>query len=544
MSNPVVSDGSDGTSYSLSGSIGKVGLDGESSEGGVGPLEPTVGQRALSGVFWLTLQKWAVRLFGLVTIAILTRLLSPEDFGAVAAASTVLPFFYLLADFGFAAYIVQATRADQRLLSTGFWFSCVAGLGLCGLLVMIAPLFGIIYGGSQTVPILQVLALSALVTAVSSVPSALLRRSMRFRTVAGQGTVAAVVGQVTGIAMAVNDFGAWALVGQTLASGIVGAVLAWIAARWRPSFAFSGHDFTTMARFGSKVLGVEFIAVLRAWAEAAIITTTLGIAALGYLSIAQRLVLIVQELTGGALIPVSTVAFAKVRDSYERVTHAYLRALRLTYATLSLPLVMVAVGAPLIVPILFGDGWSVSSQLAQILALAGILTVGAALDHGLFYGMGKPGLWLVYAVVVDAITVGTTAVASQWGLVSLAWAFLVVAFVATLARWFLVARILGTSVRTVIRPFNVLCVTIAGSGTVGVLTVGLTSGLQPLVAAFILGSVLLVTHVILLRLFASDVFIEANQLIGRSRLAKYVTHFNRNGSRKVRSRTADRRSSR
>ena len=66
-----------------------------------------------------------------------------------------------------------------------------------------------------------------------------------------------------------------------------------------------------MARFGSQVLGVEFVAMCRALAETAIISATLGMAALGYLNIAQRIVQIVQDLTGAALLPVSTVAFSR-----------------------------------------------------------------------------------------------------------------------------------------------------------------------------------------------------------------------------------------
>ena len=45
-----------------------------------GPAEP-LGRSAAAGTLWLTGQKWVARLSGLVTIAILTRLISPEDFG-------------------------------------------------------------------------------------------------------------------------------------------------------------------------------------------------------------------------------------------------------------------------------------------------------------------------------------------------------------------------------------------------------------------------------------------------------------------------------
>lgn len=468
----------------------------------------SIGQRAASGVFWLIVQKWAVRVTGFVTIAVLTRFLSPTDFGTVAAASTMLPFFYLLADLGFAAYIVQADTIDRRMLSTGFWFAAVAGVLLSAALVLSAPLVGLVFGSEQIVPVMQVLALAVVFTAAASVPMALLRRDMRFRAIAAQGSIAAVIAQVIAIWMTLAGYGVWALVGQILVSLLLTAVLAWFAAQWRPAFAFSLGEFITMARFGTKVLGVEFVAMLRSWAEAAIISNVLGMAALGYLNIAQRLVQIVQDLTGAALVPVSTVAFAKIRGSAERLRGAYVRALRMTYAVMSPPLTLVAVAAPLIIPIVFGEGWAQSAQVAQILALAGLLVVGATLDHGLFYGLGKPGQWFAYAVVIDTVTVAVTAVTAQWGLVAVASGFLAVAVLATAIRWFLVARLLQASPRALAGPFGFLAGAVLVGGAAGWGVLALSDGLHPFARIALVGLAVLVGYLIVVRLFARRIIQE------------------------------------
>lgn len=482
--------------------------------------EEPVSHQAAAGVLWLTSQKWVVRVLGLVTIAILTRFLSPQDFGLVAAASTVLPFFYLLSDLGFAAYIVQVKRADQRMLSTAFWFSASASIVLCAALVAIAPLLGVIFRDPRVVPILQVLSVWVLFTAVASVPTALLRRRMQFATLAKQGASAAVIAQVVAIAMVFMNLGVWALVGQSLASVAVAAVWACVAARWRPSFQFSRREFVTMAHFGGQVLGVEFVAMLRAWAETAIISAVLGMAAVGYLSIAQRLVAIVQELTGSALVPVTTVAFARVREDPARLRDAYLRALRMTYAVMSPPLVLVAVAAPLIIPILFGNGWSDSFQVAQVLAIAATLTVGAALDHGLFYGVGRPGLWFVYALIVDTLTVATTAVAVQWGLVPVALGFLGVALLSTIARWFLVARLASTRGRVVAAPFGFLLTAVSLSGLAGWGVVALTSALPPLLSVILAGIAVAVVHFAVVWVLAHQVIDEGMQFVRRTPIGK------------------------
>ncbi|HWK76488.1 lipopolysaccharide biosynthesis protein [Microbacterium sp.] len=491
--------------------------------GGTDELETTIAAdavsgRAASGVLWLTAQKWATRLLGFVTIAILTRMLSPEDFGTVAAASTVLPFFFLLADLGFAAYIVQVDKTDRRMLSTAFWFSLGAGVVLCATLFLLAPLLGAVFRDEDVVPVLQALSLWVLLTAAGSVPMALLRRDMRFAVLAGQGAAAAAVAQVVAIVMAVSGFGVWALVGQSLVAPAITTVLAWITSRWRPTRAFSRTEFRTMATFGGQVLGVEFVAMLRAWGEAAVISAMLGLGALGYMNIAQRLVQVVQDLTGSAIVPVTQVAFAKIRDDRPRLLGAYLRALRLTYFALSLPLTLLAVTAPLLIPIVFGDGWGPSEQVAQVLALAGILSVGAWLDHGLFYGMGRPGVWFVYALIIDGLTLGTTFALAGFGLVAIAWGFLVVCIVATATRWFLTSRMLKTRVGVVARPFGFLVAAVLASGAAGWGVSRLTAEMPVWGSLVLIGIAVLVVHLLITRVLAPQVLPEALTMLARSRL--------------------------
>lgn len=486
-----------------------------------------VSGRAASGVLWLTAQKWGTRLLGFVTIAVLTRMLSPEDFGTVAAASTVLPFFFLLADLGFAAYIVQVDRTDRRMLSTAFWFSLIAGVVLCAALFVLAPLLGVAFRDEGVVPVLRALSLWVLLTAAGSVPMALLRRDMRFRVLALQGAAAAAVAQVVAIIMAVSGLGVWALVGQSLVAPAITTVLAWITSRWRPTRAFSRPEFRTMAAFGSQVLGVEFVAMLRAWGEAAVISAMLGIGALGFMNIAQRLVQVVQDLTGSAIVPVTQVAFAKIRHDPPRLLGAYLRALRLTYFALSLPLTMLAVTAPLLVPIVFGSGWEASYQVAQVLAIAGILSVGAWLDYGLFYGMGRPGTWFIYALIIDGLTFGMTFALAGLGLVAIAWGFLVVCVVATAARWFLTARVLQTRPGVIARPFGVLVVAVVVSGAAGGGVGALTAELPVWASLILIGLAVLVMHLLVTRLLVPQVLPEALAMLVRSRLGARLPRLRR-----------------
>jgi O-antigen/teichoic acid export membrane protein len=470
-----------------------------------GPTEP-LGRSAAAGTLWLTAQKWVVRLSGLVTIAILTRLISPEDFGVVAAASTITPLVLILADLGLSTYVVQEKQIDQRLLSTGFWFSVSAGIALAAVLVVFAPVIASAFRLSEATPVLQALSLSVLFVVLGSVPTALLRRDMQFKFLALQGSVSAIIAQIVAILLAFRGAGAWALVMQLIVNQALVCMWVWKAARWRPGFQFSKSQFVDMAKFGNKVVMVDVVATIRATAEAAIISTVLGPAALGYLSIAQRLVQVTRDLGATALVPVSTVVFAKVRDSEERLQSAYLKALGISYSAVSPMMTVVVVGGPLVVPLLFGDGWDQSVPVAQALALAAILTLGAMLDHGLHYGVGRPGRWLAYAVVMDALTVGVTALAAPRGLIWVAVGFILVAFAATVARWILVGRLLDIPVRSLAVIFLTACVAVAGSAGAGLLVRNLTDGWAPLLSLAAVIVTIGLVHVGIVRVVSPGVY--------------------------------------
>jgi len=469
-----------------------------------------LGSRAASGVLWLAAQKWAIRVSGFVTLIVLTRQVSPLEFGVVAAAMTVIPMVYLLADLGFSTYLLQTDDVDQESLSTAFWASVAAGALLSIGLVAIAPLLAVAFKSPQLVEVVRALVLAVIPTVLGAVPLALLRRAMAFRVVAMQGLVAAVLAQGVAVVTALLGAGVWALVSQVVVGQWVITLLAWRSAGWLPSLSLSPRQLRQMSVFGLRVSSVDLVAAARMWCESWIITVTLGMPALGLLSIAQRLVQVAQDLCAASLIPVSTIVFARLRESVDRLRATYVKALGVAYGVVSPVMIVVVVAAPVLIPLLFGEEWRASVRPAQALAVAGIITLGAMLDHGLFYGLGRPGAWLGYSLIVDALTVATTVLAVRWGLIGVAVGFVLVALLATMARWLLVGRLLGLTARAVAQPFLAILVPTAASLVLGSLLLNALSGAGwPIMALTVTGVGTAVMYVVLLRLLAGTIIVDA-----------------------------------
>ncbi|MFC8682204.1 lipopolysaccharide biosynthesis protein [Microbacterium ureisolvens] len=472
-----------------------------------------LGRRAVVGMLWSAGQRWAVRLTGFITMLILTRTLSPEDFGTVAVAASLLPFMYLLADMGFSTYVVQAQEAGPKTLATAFWFTAGAGLVLSGLLVAVAPIVAALFDTPDLAAVVCGLVPTVLFVTLSTVPMSLLRRRMEFRALALQSVTAAVCGQVVAVALALTGFGVWALIAQTAVNQFVASVLAWLRARWRPSWQFSVSEFRAMVVFGSKVVGVELIAALRGFAENAIIAAALGVSALGYLNVAQRFVQLFQDVTAAAVIPVSTVVFAQVRTDLDRLRSAYLRSLGLSYGFIVPAMVFLAVISPVLIPLLFGSQWQESVPPSQVLAVAGVLVLGAMLDHGLFYGAGRPGTWLIYAGVIDGLTVAVAIFTAPHGLVVWALGFLVIAAVATVTRWPLVGRVLRTSWSAPAAVFLRAMLAGIAPACVGVGVAMLTREWNPIATILATGAAVLIAHLGGMAIFMRRELREARALV-------------------------------
>src|SRR3954471_23993262 len=136
------------------------------------------------GVGWTAAQKWLVRIAGVLTFVVLSRLLSPADIGLVALALAFLGVLGVVADLGAATFLVQTRSWDEKTRSTTFWTTLGFSVAATGLVVVLAaPLAGLL-GEPRLAPVFQALAPILVLNVTSAVPSAILQRELRFRELA------------------------------------------------------------------------------------------------------------------------------------------------------------------------------------------------------------------------------------------------------------------------------------------------------------------------------------------------------------------------
>src|SRR4051812_45753644 len=113
---------------------------------------------------------------------LLARLLGPEPFGIVAVAWIILGIGNLFADLGFGAALVQ--RESYSTLDLRFVFTCqMAFASLLTIFgVVAAPQIALYFHKQDATPVIQAMSLLFVIQALGQTASAVLRRTLDFKT--------------------------------------------------------------------------------------------------------------------------------------------------------------------------------------------------------------------------------------------------------------------------------------------------------------------------------------------------------------------------
>ena len=79
----------------------------------------------------------------LLVIPVLSRLLSPEDYGLVAMAMPFVLFTMCFTDAGVGQSLIRTSREERDVWSTSFWLTVLLGLGLMTIIAATALAHGI-----------------------------------------------------------------------------------------------------------------------------------------------------------------------------------------------------------------------------------------------------------------------------------------------------------------------------------------------------------------------------------------------------------------
>ncbi len=346
-------------------------------------------ERSISGMIWHAMERFGSSLFLFLANLILARLLSPDDFGAIAMLMVFISLSDTIVDAGFGSALVQKKDLERRDCSTIFVWNILFSLLLYVILFVAAPSIARFYDIEELRVVLRIQGLIVPINALALVHIALLKKQLNFKKIAKINLLAIVIGTLVGIMAAFYGAGIWSLVLKLLLTAIIQVVCYFSINCWQPSFAFDFSRFKTMFRFGGFILITRIINSVYHNALSLIIGKLFSSATLGYYNQARKLEDVPRSALSSVVNNVAFSAFSQISTDIPRLKNASSKCMRnMSFIAIPLMIWAIVVAKPLIL-ILFTEKWTQSIIYFQILCIGGLAITPLELNTDILNSLGK-----------------------------------------------------------------------------------------------------------------------------------------------------------
>ena len=389
------------------------------------PTPETLTQRVVRGGLWIFFLRFTNRVLGFIRTIILARLLLPEDFGllgiAILAAST-LDYF---SQTGFHTALIQRQEQIETYLDTAWTVSAIRGILLFIILFLSAPLVAVFFNSPQATSIIQVVALSLILTGFRNVGMVFFNREIEFNKLFIYEFCATLTDLTISLILALLLKNVWALVLGGLAGNVTRLFLSYVLHPYRPNIKFDRNKFDKLFDFGKWVFWSGILFFLIHQCDIFSVGKIVGIYALGLYQMAYLLsnvpVSEITEVSSQVTLP----AYAKLQDDSRKLSDAFIEILGLT-SLVTLPMAAgIFVLAPDIIYLILGEKWMPMLAAMQILVVASAIYSVTATVNPILYGTKRPKLEAyIYGVQLITLVIILYPLTMHWGIIGTASAVL------------------------------------------------------------------------------------------------------------------------
>ncbi|WP_068976670.1 MULTISPECIES: lipopolysaccharide biosynthesis protein [Aeromonas] len=393
------------------------------------------------GLQWSAIERLLTQCIQLAITLYLARILGPTAFGLVGMLTVFIAIANVFVDSGFTSALIRKTDRTESDLVTAFYYN-IAMAGLCYFALYIsAPLVADFYQQAELQTLLRILGLAVLINTFTLIPRVKLNVAMDFKTQAKISVLSVLISGPTAIILAINGYGVWALVAQTLLNASCATLLFNLFAPWLPRGLITKNSFNYLFGYGSKLLLSGLLDVTYNNLYQIIIGKKFSPIEVGQFSQANQLTSLPAMTLTSIIQRVTFPLFSQLQDEPDRMANAYRQTLKLS-ALMIFPLI-VALGliAKPLLTILLGEQWQGAAVLLTVLCLGYMLYPIHSLNLNLLQVTGRSDLFLKLEVMKKFIGVTVLLLSIPYGVLAMCLGFTLTSYLALLLNTYYTAKL-------------------------------------------------------------------------------------------------------
>ncbi len=356
----------------------------------------------------------------LASLIVLSRILTPDDFGLVAMITAIAGIGLVFQELGLSAATVRARNITPHQVSNLFWINLAAGTGVTLLVWMLADRIGYFYHRPDIAPAAMVMAISFIFGGATTQHLALLRRKMFFPTLAKISVLSALITALASLAGALADLGYWALIIGSLCGTMTSLAMAWSACNWRPTLPRRGAGTRPMAQFGLHLAVFSLLGFFGMNLHNLLIGRMWGASVAGLYSRSNAVRDLFVQTAEASFRYVVPSGLSRLAEQSTRYSDYYYKATTLLVMAF-IPAVFVCLCLPSeLIHVALGPQWEASAEILRLLSIGMLPQIISSTTGWVYLSAGDSARMMRWGLIGWSAIILATLVGAQFGIKGIA----------------------------------------------------------------------------------------------------------------------------
>lgn len=408
-------------------------------------------QKTVHGITSQTMVTFVLGVFEIVSFAIMSRLLTEEDFGYYAAISAITAVFATFSDTGIGSAIIQQKKLESSYLNNAFTLSFLFGSVVSVImLIMAGVLANTVIGNNMRAP-LMLMAITLFFNSLTSVNISIMYRKLQFLQVGLITLTSLVVTTVIAIALAYNGYGFYAILTKAILGSVLTYILSFIFCRTKYHLAFDIDEYKKIFKFSGWLMASGLFRNLAHQVDRLMMPRLLSVSALGAYNRPKEFIEQISIKLNGifdtALFPV----LSGIQDDKQKLGSAFRRSMfYLNVFAMVLTLVFIF-NSELIIRIFFGDEWLHMKIVTMILACTLVFNIDGRLADCYLRSLAMTKEQFFFRIFETLLKILGLCIGYRWGIVGIAGAITITNSIAKLIKISYISFKVNISVRETLK---------------------------------------------------------------------------------------------
>lgn len=346
-------------------------------------------KNTIYGVKWIGGFRIFSRIVAFGRIALIARLLTPNDFGLYGIAALVLAFLEIFTSVGINVFLIQKKRKLEDYIDTAWVISIFRGFLIGAIIFITASFVAQFFESPESVSLLRTISIVAIIRGFISPSRVQFQKSLAFNKEVLFGSVIMIADTTAVILVALFFRTPFSLVAGLIAGAVAETMISHLIIKPKPKFIFSKEKAKEILHVGKWVTITRISGYFYSEGDDWVVGKLLNSGMLGIYQAAYKISTLpiteIRSVVNKVVFPI----YANIYKDKNRVLKAHIKSTVLV-AALSIPMGLVIYRFPdLLVKIMLGEQWLAAIGVVKILALFGVVEAIVGMYNPLFMATGN-----------------------------------------------------------------------------------------------------------------------------------------------------------